>query len=76
MGASGCILLGSSFWSFLAPRIWASILPTTYMTYGFQTLARDQVSLLRQRWWGQWGAARIKRFVELLESDAWAAGRE
>ena len=33
-----------------------------------------QVSLLRQRWWGQWGAARIKRFVELLESDALAVG--
>jgi len=28
--------------------------------------------VLRQRWWGQWGAARIKRFVELLQSDAFS----
>ncbi|CAK9118523.1 unnamed protein product [Durusdinium trenchii] len=32
-------------------------------------IIENEVSLLRQRWWGQWGAARIKRFVELLESE-------
>eukprot|EP00434_Breviolum_minutum_P036480 symbB.v1.2.032323.t1/scaffold3863.1/size49111/1 len=32
-------------------------------------IIEGEVGVLRQRWWGQWGAARIKRFVELLQDE-------